>query len=287
MSNSPQENAIPNSTSSNDIDWKAKFSGSAYNFRYLCLLVFSVIYWILLYHYHTFFVNTKLMPEYYWIFLISVPAFFWLKSLFSGLIWPVKIKQASQKNPDGTTSKKTVKMIFGWPKMICLLLFTIAFCGLGIYYRNIILNFVMTQFYYYTFVGGMVPLLMLLMLFLKHLYLMMTIHYELKGMRLYQKIGFFSINKDTTLVQQIRDTKLKYNWIDKYINGTTGTVILYTNDLTDPTLYLRGIKNPEKAQEIFDVLREQFANKRGISRFGGDVLENDPNDSGDVDGHEN
>lgn len=156
------------------------------------------------------------------------------------------------------------------PKLFALILFTIVFCGIGLYYKDFILNFVMTKFFYYAVIGCLIPAILLLATFCKQIYLKLTIHYELKGTILNQKIGYFIIEEDTTLIQQVKDTKLRYNWIDRHINGHTGTLILFTNDYTDPVQYLRGIEKPDEVKNIIASLMALYANKRGIIAFGED-----------------
>lgn len=281
MSDSPQEDqnqmtgSVNNDTENKPTWTGGRYSGKALHFRYLCILLFSGFYLFLLFYFHKYFVNTKLMPEYFWGFLIGIPAFCWIKCFIAGLIHPVKRKIVVKKNEDGTKKAQSVSLIFGAPRLFCLILFTAVFLTAGFYFRKSILDFVMTNFWYYGVIGSVVPVILLLQTFCVQLYRTWTICYELKNDILIQRKGLFYKENNTTLIQQIKDTKVRYNLIDEYINCKTGTVFLYTDDLTDPVLKLEGLKNPEVIKEVLDEKRAEYARKRGIMRFGGDDLVED------------
>lgn len=100
-----------------------------------------------------------------------------------------------------------------------------------------------------------------------------TIRYHLEEDKLVTENGFLNHVKDSTLIAQINDIKISQTLWDKLVNGGVGTVTLFTTDVTDPELKLRGLEEPHKAFETIDYLRKEYVRKRGIKSFGTTLLE--------------
>lgn len=91
-----------------------------------------------------------------------------------------------------------------------------------------------------------------------------TIHYRLTQHHFSNEKGLFTKTKDTLELINIEDMKLQQTLVDRLVNGGTGTVILLSNDKTDPELKIKGLEAPNAAFESINTLRQRARNARVI-----------------------
>ena len=97
-----------------------------------------------------------------------------------------------------------------------------------------------------------------------YIYRTKTIRYRLTQHRFYNEEGFFTKTVDTLELINIEDMTLRQTFVDRMVNGGTGTIILISNDQSHPTLKITGIESPRAAFESIDELRRRERNARVI-----------------------
>ena len=95
----------------------------------------------------------------------------------------------------------------------------------------------------------------------------LTLSYTLDHERLLVKRGFFKQTTDSLLVPQIDDIKKCQTLVDRLFNGGIGTIFVYAHDKTDDAIVLKGVDKPNEAFEALDLLRRDYARRRGIKSF--------------------
>ena len=97
-----------------------------------------------------------------------------------------------------------------------------------------------------------------------YIYRVWTIKYRLATYRFYHEEGIFRRIKDVVEVIDIHDISLERTLWDRVVNGGVGTVILKTDDKSDPVLKLRGQEEPERVFESIDEVRRKQRAERGL-----------------------
>ena len=97
-----------------------------------------------------------------------------------------------------------------------------------------------------------------------YIYRVWTIKYRLATYRFYHEEGIFRRVKDVIEVIDIHDISLERTLWDKIVNGGVGTVILKTDDQSDPELKLRGQEEPERVFQSIDEVRRKQRAERGL-----------------------
>ncbi|GAB6166808.1 hypothetical protein JCM19992_28080 [Thermostilla marina] len=107
-----------------------------------------------------------------------------------------------------------------------------------------------------------VPLLLWIYFGCVYLWRRWTIRYRLTTYRFYSEKGLFRHTVDTLEVIDINDMKLSRTLWDRILG--IGTIILMSNDASDPELHVVGIDNPKEAFEKIDTARREEHIRRGL-----------------------
>lgn len=118
-----------------------------------------------------------------------------------------------------------------------------------------------------------VPILLWIWVLTVAWYRSLTLKYILEEDRLICKKGLFKQTTDTILVPQMNDIQMIQTLWDRLVNGGVGTILMHTNDTTDPIIRLAGLEKPNDAFDAIDSLRKEYVRKRGIKSFGGAMLD--------------
>jgi len=89
--------------------------------------------------------------------------------------------------------------------------------------------------------------------------------------------GIFHKRTDSMHIGQIADIHSEQSLLQKYLLGGIGNVILHTKDLTDPTVNMKNMDEPNRVFNAFDELRRHYWGRGGfqLNQDGGDVLGED------------
>lgn len=92
--------------------------------------------------------------------------------------------------------------------------------------------------------------------------------------RIYTKRGLLSVKEDEVLLYRVLDITLKMSIMERLTK--TGTIILYTNDVSCPTIILNGIKDPRNVRMLISEAVEsarQSAGIRGTEMLRGEAID--------------
>jgi len=89
--------------------------------------------------------------------------------------------------------------------------------------------------------------------------------------------GIFHKRTDSMHIGQITDIHSEQSLLQKYLLGGIGNVILHTKDLTDPTVNMKNMDEPNRVFNAFDELRRHYWGRGGfqVNQDGGDGLDGD------------
>lgn len=77
--------------------------------------------------------------------------------------------------------------------------------------------------------------------------------------------GVLNKKTDSLHIAQIKDVSNSQTLIQKYLQGGVGTIILYTSDVTDQTVAMKNMDEPNRVFNAFDELRRVYWSKGGVA----------------------
>ncbi|MBT9252176.1 MAG: PH domain-containing protein [Brockia lithotrophica] len=86
--------------------------------------------------------------------------------------------------------------------------------------------------------------------------------YRISGETLFRKRGIFFVTEDRLPLYRVLDVQVKKTPLDLIFR--TGTVVLYAADVSDPSMELKGIRNPNEVADLIMKLAESLRDKHGI-----------------------
>ncbi|RMG05074.1 MAG: hypothetical protein D6741_00065 [Planctomycetota bacterium] len=107
-----------------------------------------------------------------------------------------------------------------------------------------------------------IPLLLWIYFGCVYLWRRWTIRYRLTTYRFYSEKGLLRHTVDTLEVIDINDMKLSRTLWERILG--IGTIILMSNDASDPELHVVGIDNPKEAFDKIDTARREEHIRRGL-----------------------
>ena len=258
-SGSKSSGAEPNG----DIRWSASYSGKAFRFQFLVLFLFTIaciLFGILMRKpVKTAFNENRVFL--WWFVCMIIPVVLWVRYLIVCLYR--KWKKTACKWTLGSVSY-----------LVVLILITVVMIWIACMCPKHPLKG------YWWPLCLAVPAIFWIYSLIVYFYMTMTIHYQLESDRLITRKGLFTVRSDTLFVLQIKDLSMTQTLWDRIFNGGIGTICLYTSDITDGTLLLKGVDRPKEAYEAIDQARKYYIRRRGIMAFGenGGVIDTDDRD---------
>jgi hypothetical protein len=104
-----------------------------------------------------------------------------------------------------------------------------------------------------------------------------SIRYKLTDLRLYSYTGLFTKAQDSMELVFIEDIQLTQTFWDRLLNGSVGTIKIYSNaDKTNPrpeeggnsVLVISGVDNPQEKFERIDNIRSELRKRRAMLATG-------------------
>ncbi len=83
--------------------------------------------------------------------------------------------------------------------------------------------------------------------------------------------GIFNKKTDSLHIGQLVDIQSSQTFLQKYLMGGVGTIVLFTKDTTDPRLYMKNMADPSRVFNTFNDLRALYWGRGGVPIGFGDV----------------
>ena len=87
--------------------------------------------------------------------------------------------------------------------------------------------------------------------------------------------GIFNKSTDSLHIGSIKDIQSRQSFLQKYLMGGVGTIILFTNDLTSDKVEMKNMADPSRVFNAFDTLRRHFWSRGGMQLHGGGGADDD------------
>jgi len=93
----------------------------------------------------------------------------------------------------------------------------------------------------------------------------MTIRYRLTPHRLFVREGIVIRHEEAMELVGVEDIATRQTFIERFLCGGVGRVLIHSKDKTDPEMVLRGLRDYETAFRAIDQARRKERERRGIA----------------------